>query len=153
MFRLALAAELVVNACNDPASEFVSRFIGEANLIPGVITTCTDNYTEINSSGLIIHTPPYDAFSGNQNVLISLRPEQISLYRDEKDAPNYCVNLYKGKIEHTIFLGPMVRFHIRLENNQRIIAECVTTSHILNFQPESSIFIGWDEISGIVLPI
>jgi len=90
-----------------PASEFTADFIGEANLLRGVVTEdarvkCEDDF--IVHAELKPHRRPGD------EVLLSIRPERIRLL--PADAPQPGGNTLPGRVSEAIFIGPIVRYTV-----------------------------------------
>jgi iron(III) transport system ATP-binding protein len=81
-----------------PKNSFVAGFIGLANIFSGEVVGSTGNrYTVRSAFGdvvLVSERPP-----GEQKLLFSFRPEEVTLYREPMQ------NRIKGRIHQAIFMG------------------------------------------------
>ena len=105
-----------------PRTSFVASFIGDTNFIPGKIA-------DAKSGGLVgivaAGFPAFDAlpqklFPAGSNVLISLRPEKISLSVG-RPAETEGIVLAQCTVEEVIYLGSESRYALRA-GNERIWA-------------------------------
>ncbi|EPR77509.1 Putrescine transport ATP-binding protein PotA [Leifsonia rubra CMS 76R] len=85
-----------------PATEFVAKFLGLSNLIPGELT--------------------------DDGVPSSIRPERVRLMRADTAASAGSVSLL-GTITETVYTGPTTRFLVETESGTRIIAERPNNHH------------------------
>ena len=136
---------------NRPSSEFVSRFIGETNLLQGRITAINPEHTAIDANGLVLLTPVVANLTPGQEVVVSIRPERANLFLREEDIPKNLPNVFSGTIESAIFLGPIARYHVRLPNDQIFVVEEATVDGALNYGANTSLCVGWEIKSNIVL--
>ena len=136
---------------NHPASEFASRFIGEANLLNGEIRAIEADHTQVEVDGLVLYTPTRDGLSVGQEAIVSIRPERASLFASEEDIPQALRNAFPGRVESAIFIGPVARYHIRLENDQLLIVDQATMDGVLSYHVDDQLYIGWDVTSNVIL--
>jgi spermidine/putrescine transport system ATP-binding protein len=92
-----------------PASLFTAAFMGESNILPGVIVEATANAAWIKT-GVGTLTVPMRATVG-ASVTLSIRPEQLHLGRP----PDGALPLGSGRISETSFQGTHARARVRLE--------------------------------------
>ena len=137
---------------NHPANEFVSRFIGEANLLQGVVRDVTADETRIDVDGVTILAESNTEVSAGDKVIVSVRPERISLFAAKEEAPQDWANVFPGVVESSIFLGPTVRYHIKLTGQQVIFVDHSTTDGRMGFGEGDRVYAGWETVSNIVLP-
>lgn len=105
-----------------PKSLFVAHFLGEANFLEGYITEAEDETVTVElRGGLKIKTHGKDMKAG-EKVVLAIRPETLILARESKIGSN----TLRGIVEKLTFEGPNVRYEIKLENDESIIA--VTSS-------------------------
>lgn len=142
-----------VEIYNNPANEFVSRFIGDANFLSGMINSVTDERTLVDVSNISIQAPPLQGFDEGQKVMILIRPEQITLFSHAEEAPSSCLNLFPGRVENAVFLGPIIRYDIRIQNDQLITTDRTTTTNDPEYQVNQTVYVGWDSINSIIFPI
>lgn len=94
----------------NPASRFVADFIGETNLLPGLVTACAGGQVHVLLDGgatLVVHGA--DAGVGGA-VVLSIRPERVALR--ETAAGGNCL---PGRIAGRTYRGGTTRYEVRLE--------------------------------------
>jgi spermidine/putrescine transport system ATP-binding protein len=137
---------------NHPASEFASRFIGEANLLSGEVKAIRTDLVEVESSSLTLFAPLAGGVSAGQRVMISVRPERINLFARETDVPQTCQNVQRGTVENAIFLGPTARYHLKLAGDQILVVDQPASNGRLGYQVNDQLYAGWEASSNIILP-
>lgn len=133
---------------NHPNSEFVADFIGKSNILEGVYKSDADGkaYFILANSSLSIQILPVENI-GNQSRLI-LRPEQIQISEEENSKPE--VNCLPATVEHITFLGEMIYYHVRLENDAKLLVPVYYAS-TRRYNENDRIFISWDIHAGKIL--
>lgn len=134
-----------------PTNEFVSRFIGEANLLRGQIKTSSTDHIEVDVDGFHVIAPPHAGLDAGQEVLLSIRPEHISIFQEASQAPSTCINVFPAKFKNAIFLGPSIRFMVCLANNQSLSISRTAMNGGIDYHTDQPIYIGWDAHSTVVL--
>lgn len=137
---------------NQPGTEFASRFIGEANLLNGEIKAVSADRAQVEINGLTLFTPLKGGLSVGQRVIISIRPERISLFAREEDVPKTWQNILRGTVENAIFLGPTARYHLKLAGDQILMVDQPATNGKLGYQVNDQLYVGWEATSNIILP-
>lgn len=101
-----------------PRSEFVADFIGEANLLRGKVRH-TDDAVVVEGDGWIASVPKTDPraqAATTANACVVLRPEQIHLVEGGADGSNRG----EGVIEDKIYLGVEYRLVVRMNDGAKI---------------------------------
>jgi iron(III) transport system ATP-binding protein len=95
-----------------PVSRFVAGFIGETNLMEGVVESHDTGRISVRTEhGLIVSTvPPSNPVRAGDRVTLSLRPEVIHLGNPPKDT----VNSFAGVVHDSIYLGEMAQHVVNL---------------------------------------
>ncbi|PZR83471.1 MAG: polyamine ABC transporter ATP-binding protein [Stutzerimonas stutzeri] len=97
-----------------PRNVFVATFLGESNLIPGVVTARREQGDEIKLDGLDeLMLVPTKSRSAVDKIYLLARPESITV----SDPPN--CGLVAEVIE-TLYLGEMTSVRLRLQNGHSI---------------------------------
>lgn len=92
-----------------PQNRFVSQFIGETNLLDGVVKqVAADGGLELSlAGGHVIRTkPPSEAVTGK--AVVSLRPEALKLYPGEVSADNSL----GVTVDDVVYQGDHLRLHL-----------------------------------------
>jgi spermidine/putrescine transport system ATP-binding protein len=137
---------------NHPTTEFVSQFIGEANLFEGKVTALSGEWMQIDVGGLMLTTPVEHTVGVGQPVVISVRPERVTVYAYIEDAPRGWDNVFAGEMENAVFLGPTARYQIRLSNGDSVTADRTTTDGSLDYKAGQQVYVGWESMNNVVLP-
>jgi len=121
------------NIYNNPKSTFVADFIGESNILPGIITKTKKEKTEIKINKEIAFSIPSDEKDeiGNKiNILI--RPENI------KVSTNVLKDSIKGTVKDIIYDGAINKLFIELDEE---LSLKVNIQDEIDFKEESSVFL------------
>lgn len=97
-----------------PKTAFVARFIGDANLIPALAIEPRRVRTRIGEFEL----DPEDALTPGQEVLLSIRPEKIRLFRQRPSLPNS----FKAIVDDIIYTGAENQY-VLLVDGQRLVCD------------------------------
>jgi spermidine/putrescine transport system ATP-binding protein len=84
-----------------PASRFVATFIGETNIVEAEVLARHDDLLDCGIEGGLTLQLKADHSTVADNVLLSLRPEKIRLYRTPPPGPN----VFPGRILVEVFKG------------------------------------------------
>jgi putative spermidine/putrescine transport system ATP-binding protein len=103
---------------NFPKSAFVASFVGTLNVVDATVLEPQTGTLQVAAQ--TIHAPtPLAGHSAGQTVKLALRPELFSPYPTETEGEN-CLN---GIVENVIFLGAVVRIHVRVGNSLVLMDE------------------------------
>ena len=97
---------------NAPADEEVAAFVGVETVLPGTVFSVQDQQLTVSVAGLQVYA--VGAAVRGQPVLVCLRPEDITLWRDGMLPASSARNRLDGKIISLAPSGPLVRVKIRL---------------------------------------
>lgn len=97
-----------------PQTAFVARFIGDSNLIPAQAIESRKVRTALGEFVL----DDEDALTPGQEVLLSIRPEKIRLFREKPNLPN----LFRARVDDIIYTGSENQY-VLLANGQRLMCE------------------------------
>jgi ABC-type Fe3+/spermidine/putrescine transport system ATPase subunit len=100
-----------------PQNIFVAHFIGESNFLEGyVIGKVGDNVLIELREGTKVEAIDAGFKEGN-NVVLSIRPEAVIVEEGLQDG----TNVLSGRVERITFEGSMIRYEIRLANDEIVI--------------------------------
>lgn len=102
-----------------PESIFVAHFIGESNFLEGYVQgkNSDGNVLIELREGTNIEALN-GAFSESQHVVLSIRPETLIVEKGLQDGQN----VVSGTVERITFEGSSIRYEIRLDNEEMIVA-------------------------------
>jgi len=97
-----------------PSTEFVADFIGENNIMQGMVSEIYDNniVTVETKNGLKLKANKTFKVAKGNSVYVTIRPENIFMSRDLKDSYD---NILEGRTIYSSFLGKNTEHHIELE--------------------------------------
>ncbi len=89
-----------IDIYNEPANAFVADFIGESNIIPGIMKQ--DKIIEFLGT---VYDCVDTGFDKNENVDVVIRPEDIVLLEEGETSIQQHANLLKGRVLSCLFKG------------------------------------------------
>ena len=89
-----------IDIYNEPANAFVADFIGESNIIPGIMKQ--DKIIEFLGT---VYDCVDTGFDKNENVDVVIRPEDIVLLEEGETSVQQPANLLKGRVLSCLFKG------------------------------------------------
>ena len=126
-----------------PQTQFVSDFIGEANVLPGRRTAG------------VVYLDAGTAFSSEGRdgpVVTAIRPEAMSLTRLSDDsAMDDCIVL-QGRVDDVVFLGPRMKYAVEVQNKV-ITVYTPPSGHNDWFAVNSEVKVVWRTVDHLVLDI
>jgi putative spermidine/putrescine transport system ATP-binding protein len=120
-----------------PANQFVSDFIGESNLLSGSVESGGENSLFTSSNGLCVRLPAGEA---NGAVHLVVRPEYLRL----GDAAEAMGNRYRAEVLEVLYVGDLVRYRLRVEERDELMAKALGSHDALSWRTGSSVVVGWD---------
>ncbi len=125
-----------------PSTRFVADFIGETNFITGKVVSSNGALAQVQlgENAVVQAACGGQEVSAGQEVTIALRPEKVNLFTtkgvieyDEGSTesvddykrsllrdPN--INLIRGKVEQSVYIGTDYRYALRISGGQELIA-------------------------------
>ncbi|MGQ0571367.1 MAG: ABC transporter ATP-binding protein [Armatimonadota bacterium] len=128
-----------------PRTRFVATFIGEANVIDGVVEGYNGGSCRVAVGPLKMVGEPMDPPPPGTRVSLVVRPEHVKVGRLAEGLPNH----WQGRIREITFMGPTVRYRIA-------IGAVVVTAEVHNDEIEGSgvdaqTAVGWQADRAILL--
>ncbi|XPV77624.1 MAG: spermidine/putrescine ABC transporter ATP-binding protein PotA [Desulfovibrio sp.] len=144
----------------EPNSLYVARFVGEINVLDGVITARTGHSYFAEVEGVQVSVLSKKEFAAGQSIHVLLRPEdfRVEVMKDIVDSPQlaekFTKAMLKGTVEHTYYKGATYDVDIRLDEGKRILVSEFfdEDSETLYFHPGDRVAVGWFEGWEVVLP-
>ncbi len=101
----------------NPKSIFVAHFIGESNFLEGYISRADDKgaYAELRGN-ISVQTPNKTTRKG-ERVVLAIRPELIGIEKGQGKRTNAII----GKVEKITFEGTVIRYDVKLSNQDYIV--------------------------------
>jgi len=120
-----------------PATKFVAGFIGETNLLDGVVES-VERFARVAHSG-IRSVAPSDGLKQGQHVTLAVRPEKIRVGKEAET----CENHYMGKVIDEVYTGSAGKLIVQLAEGPRITAQVQIKDIGEYARVGSEVAIGW----------
>ena len=103
---------------SDPKNKFVAGFIAVTSFIDGRIDSFTEGKKKViikTDDGLVIHSFNH-SFDIGQKVSVAMRMNVVTFIQDENKSDKNTVNIFKGKIIQSSYLGNIIDYKIKMGN-------------------------------------
>jgi iron(III) transport system ATP-binding protein len=133
-----------------PANAFVASFIGVANLMEGKMLGRSGNICDLEiplgegRAPLRVQAAGSDGASAGQRLILSLRPEDISLY---VKPPHDSANVFEGEVIDTVYLGNFLECRARVGRHEIGIQ----IDHYEQLAPGQKVFLSFRPEHGLCL--
>ena len=101
-----------------PQHIFVANFIGESNFLEGYVSKVDRKESTIELRGGLLVRTLYHTKKKGEKVVLAVRPEILMVEKGKKRK----VNSIFGQVERFRFEGTDIRYEIRLENEDLVVA-------------------------------
>jgi spermidine/putrescine transport system ATP-binding protein len=128
-----------------PTTRFVAEFIGTANFLPVRVEQIVNGKTRVAHEGQdrSFWVTTRAGFQEGQPAELSLRPERLWL----ASAPAEGQNSVPARVLESVFMGPIIRFTLQLDNGLTLLAERQNREEE-SFAPGDQVHVHWDVRSG-----
>jgi putrescine transport system ATP-binding protein len=144
-----------------PNCRFVADFIGNVNLMEGVLTVDEADHCEVTTEYGVVNIGHGISGTQGMSVAIAVRPEKIHI---SKTRPAVKVNLFRGKVREIAYFGSYNTFIVEMHGSgsrsegkgQTVkIMETNTTRHetsaVSRITWDDPVFFWWDDSAPVVL--
>ncbi|MEA2526837.1 MAG: spermidine/putrescine transport system ATP-binding protein [Thermomicrobiales bacterium] len=108
-----------------PKTAFVARFIGETNLIRGIVRSCGSGEAVIEIQGLSLRIRTSLPLNEREEVDVSIRPETLQLQSRAEDATHHngAANAFPARVTGVTFFGSTLRYQMTLPSGLVVDAQ------------------------------
>ncbi|MDB2369054.1 ABC transporter ATP-binding protein [Octadecabacter sp.] len=139
-----------------PANAYVADFIGDVNLIQGVVAVADkDTPAGILNIRWSASDAPITAVTDQTlpaaaNCQFAIRPEKITISKDKPDA----ANVVAGKIIDIAYLGNISTYHVEVAPGLTLKAQATNVRRVSrrNMTWDDHVYLSWTDTAGVVLP-
>ena len=103
-----------------PASRYVADFIGETNLLPGVVVESGPASATLRVGDVTLRGVSDTALAPGSEAWLTVRPEAIRLGDGAAGAAGD--NMVAGTVADAVYAGSALRVHVTLPGGQRLVA-------------------------------
>jgi ABC-type Fe3+/spermidine/putrescine transport system ATPase subunit len=97
-----------------PQTTFVARFIGETNLMSGLVQSINGSEALIEVGGLLLRAQAPESVRPGDAVNLSIRPESIEIRSTDDLRCSEDSNVYAARVSDVTFFGSTVRYQMTL---------------------------------------
>ena len=136
-----------------PNSRYTANFLGQVNLIEGVLVDDDEKYAVIKSDEADCDIYIDHAVQGHRGMTFwaAIRPERLRITKEAPEDTKY--NCVSGKVEEIGYLGGISTYHVRLSSGLRIkVTEPNSTRQIEpRYTWEDNVWVSWEAGAASVL--
>jgi len=121
---------------NHPVSPEVADFLGAANILKGLVKSCSENKVLIDSELGEVEVSQSGNFEIGKEVSFTIRPEHIEINSDKASKTK---NTYVGEIKEVVYEGGMVRYYVNC--GEKIIQVHDLSNRVLSGVKYASIYL------------
>jgi len=119
-----------------PKTIFVANFIGEANFMEGTVAKSEEKEIYVEIRGGFMFRAFEMGLGKGEMIVLAVRPENTVLMRGEVNMKN-CLF---GSVESLTFLGSLVRYHVRLDNQDLVVAKVPISGNQFNIDDRITVY-------------
>ncbi len=135
-----------------PISRYVADFIGSVNIFESRVSDDATDYVRLHckEADCDIHVAHGVSCTQNQLLWFAIRPEKLTLSREQPDNP---YNVVKGMVDEIAYQGNLSIYRIKLTGGKTVR---VTKSNRSRRDEEGiswddQVYVSWDDTAGVVL--
>lgn len=130
-----------------PRSLFAAEFLGDSNIVPATVVEEGEPTLARGPGGLLIRAKALAPAAAGHTVQILVRPEAISVLRQDETADNVC----SAKVYETVLTGGFRRHFVEAAGGLRLSVKELTRSASGALRAGDQVRLGWDAQRSIVL--
>jgi len=133
-----------------PKTKFVAQFIGDTNLLHGVVTAIDDSTVFIECDGVRVCavTDASKPQKEGQKVEFAVRPEKITL--NDPGVEVQADNIFNARVQTATFMGSIIRYELTLETGPELLVEVPNvTGYVLHHGDSTQV--AWSKDSCVIL--
>jgi spermidine/putrescine transport system ATP-binding protein len=139
-----------VGSCEEvyerPRTLFVANFIGDSNVLKGVVRGADAANVVVDCGGLQVIAAPSQNVTLGQALALSVRPLRIQL----GPLLNGCDNRFRGTVTETTYTGDIISYQVELPGANSVSVKSLTGEQ-RKYQPGDDIEIGWRKDHAVIV--
>jgi spermidine/putrescine transport system ATP-binding protein len=144
--QMGSPAELYEN----PQTTFVANFLGQSNLIPGVVEKADGEVVTVLAHGQKLSLEAKRCRVSSGPVILGVRPEKVQLAAVEADVPAGANRLVGGVVTDASFIGVSTQYLVKLPSGEELAVFEQNTGREIQ-RPGSQVVVHWDPSQGFGL--
>ncbi len=148
-----------VDLYDRPKNKYVADFVGKSNFFDGKVERRSESTIDIKlDCGLVLQMNPaahLSDYKADDRVCISVRPEQLTLARDENDLPKDYAIKSKAHVMNRIFLGEQTEYLLHNEQLGEFLALSSRQNELREkpFDTNETVYMTWGRDAALILDI
>lgn len=135
-----------------PNSQYVATFIGNANVLDGVVVENHQDHSVIRNdeNNCLIYVSPASSAAVDSQVYVSLRPEKVLISKEPFDVK---YNVLSGVVDEISYWGDVSMYHIQLESKQiiQVMVPNLLRGASRPITWNDKVYLHWNPKNGVVL--
>ena len=123
-----------------PVNEFVASFLGESNLLRGIVATPVGDALRAVTSGGTEFLVASRAGTVARATILWIRPESLGLTVD----PPSAAHAVQGTVEEVVYLGGIRRYTVRINARETLVVRRPNQAGTRKFGIGSPVYVEWD---------
>jgi spermidine/putrescine transport system ATP-binding protein len=136
---------------DNPATTFVSNFLGQSNLVNGVVVGKDQERVLVDLNGVTVTAPVARARRTEGNVWVGVRPEKVFLAHAGTETQDGTNLLPSGVITDVSFIGVSTQYLVRMPWGQELTVFEQNTGARLAFRSGEKVDLHWAPAHTFVL--
>lgn len=131
----------------NPETIFVANFIGETNLIEGMVSSLEESRSVVTYKDLPIYANLRENLNMGDKVFISIRPEKIMISEDLSGIEN----IYSGIVEEAVYHGELTIYTVFIQNRLHLTIKVQNDDIKKSYPQGARVQIGWGIDRGVLI--
>jgi spermidine/putrescine transport system ATP-binding protein len=128
---------------DNPASTFVSNFLGQSNLVRAQVVERSDERVVVDAHGSKVAAPVERAHQADNEVWVGVRPEKVSLVASGSGAEGGKNSLTGGTVTDVSYIGVSTQYLVKLPWGQELTVFEQNTGTHEAFRAGDSVDLSW----------
>jgi spermidine/putrescine transport system ATP-binding protein len=132
-----------VDLYDNPATTFVSNFLGQSNLVSGAVAVAASDHVVVDVQGTTVRAPVARARRRDGNVWVGVRPEKVFLAHAGTETQDGTNLLPDGVVTDVSFIGVSTQYLVKMPWGQELTVFEQNTGAREGFRPGESVDLHW----------
>ncbi len=134
----------------NPGTTFVANFLGQSNLLPGVVDSVAGEVVEVVAHGQRLRLDAARCRTTSGAVILGVRPEKVRLAPAGAPVPEGANRLVGGVVTDASFIGVSIQYLVKLPSGEEMAVFEQNTGRQVQ-HPGTEVVVHWDPGQGFGL--
>ena len=141
---------LSLEVYENPRTQFVAEFIGQANFFAGLVTAANSSLVTLKTAtGLSMTSRNNCDLKEGAEGVVSVKPQHLTIVGNGREAPE---NTFTGRIRLKTHMGAHVRYHVDLDDENKVFIDVANAPGEPKYSVGDQITVGWQADSSACFP-